>query len=178
MIPKLLSFLATGSFNGQVVGMNELQSQYERQYGRGQNYKPPVETTYWAMRVMAYLGSLVFLVFAVGAFLWWRKRFERYRWFLWAGVFTIPLPYIAALAGWVLTEVGRQPWIVWGLLKTADANSPSVSSSTIWLSLGAFGLLYGLLTVLNFVLLRRYARLDPPEVGGDGDEFSVPAVSY
>ena len=178
VIPKLLSFLATGSFNGQVVGMNELQSQYERQYGRGQNYKPPVETTYWAMRVMAYLGSLVFLVFALGAFLWWRKRFERYRWFLWAGVFTIPLPYIAALAGWVLTEVGRQPWIVWGLLKTAEANSPSVSSSTIWLSLGAFGLLYGLLTVLNFVLLRRYARLDPPEVGGDGDEFSVPAVSY
>ena len=178
VIPKLLSFLATGSFNGQVVGMNELQSQYERQYGRGQNYKPPVETTYWAMRVMAYLGSLVFLVFALGAFLWWRKRFERYRWFLWAGVFTIPLPYIAALAGWVLTEVGRQPWIVWGLLKTAEANSPSVSSSTIWLSLGAFGLLYGLLTVLNFVLLRRYARLDPPEVGGEGDEFSVPAVSY
>jgi cytochrome bd ubiquinol oxidase subunit I len=178
VIPKLLSFLATGSFNGQVVGMNELQSQYEREYGRGQNYKPPVETTYWAMRVMAYLGSLVFLVFAVGALLWWRKRFERYRWFLWAGVCTIPLPYIAALAGWVLTEVGRQPWIVWGLLKTADANSPSVSSSTIWLSLLAFGLLYGLLTVLNFVLLRRYARLDPPEVGGDGDEFSVPAVSY
>ena len=178
VIPKLLSFLATGSFNGEVVGMNELQSQYERQYGRGQNYKPPVETTYWAMRVMAYLGSLVFLVFAVGALLWWRKRFDRSRWFLWAGVCTIPLPYIAALAGWVLTEVGRQPWIVWGLLKTADANSPSVSSSTIWLSLVAFGLLYGLLTVLNFVLLRRYARLDPPEVGGDGDEFSVPAVSY
>jgi cytochrome bd ubiquinol oxidase subunit I len=177
VIPKLLSFLATGSFNGQVVGMNELQRQYEVQYGQG-NYRPPVETTYWAMRVMAYLGSLVFLVFGVGALLWWRKRFERYRWFLWAGVCTIPLPYIAALAGWVLTEVGRQPWIVWGLLKTADANSPSVSSSTIWLSLGAFGVLYGLLTVLNFVLLRRYARLDPPEVGGDGDEFSVPAVSY
>ena len=134
VIPKLLSFLATGSFNGKVVGMNELQRQYEVQFGQG-NYRPPVETTYWAMRVMAYLGSLVFLVFAVGALLWWRKRFERYRWFLWAGVCTIPLPYIAALAGWVLTEVGRQPWIVWGLLKTADANSPSVSSSTIWLSL-------------------------------------------
>jgi cytochrome bd ubiquinol oxidase subunit I len=177
VIPKLLSFLATGSFNGEVVGMNELQRQYEVQYGQG-NYRPPVETTYWAMRVMAYLGSLVFLVFGVGALLWWRKRFERSRWFLWAAVCTIPLPYVAALAGWVLTEVGRQPWIVWGLLKTADANSPSVSSSTIWLSLGAFGLLYGLLTVLNFVLLRRYARLDPPEVGGDGDEFSVPAVSY
>ena len=66
-IPKLLSFLATGSFNGQVQGLNPLQQQDERQYGRG-NYTPPVETTYWAMRVMAYLGSLVFLVLGLGAF--------------------------------------------------------------------------------------------------------------
>ena len=84
MIPKLLSFLATGSFNGEVQGITPLQQQCERDYGRG-NYKPPVETTYWAMRVMAYLGSLVFLVFGVGALLWWRKRFETSRWFLWAG---------------------------------------------------------------------------------------------
>ncbi len=113
---------------------------------------------------------------ALAAFFYWRGTLEPKRWLLWAGVCTIPLPYIAALAGWVLTEVGRQPWIVWGLLKTADANSPSVSSTTIALSLGVFGVLYGILTVLNFVLLRRYARLDPPDVGGEGDEFSVPAV--
>jgi cytochrome bd ubiquinol oxidase subunit I len=130
------------------------------------------------MRTMAYLGSLVFLVLAVAAFFYRRGTLEPKRWLLWAGVCTIPLPYIAALAGWMLTEVGRQPWIVWGLLQTADANSPSVSSTTIALSLGVFGLLYLTLTVLNFVLLRRYARLDPPDVGGEGDEFSVPAVSY
>jgi cytochrome d ubiquinol oxidase subunit I len=177
-IPKLLSFLATGSFNGEVQGLNPLQSQYEREFGRGNNYTPPVETTYWAMRAMAYLGSLVFLVLGVGALLWWRKRFETSRWFLWVGVCTVPLPYLAALAGWVLTEVGRQPWIVWGLLETADANSPSVSSTTIAVSLGVFGLLYLALTVLNFVLLRRYARLDPPDVGGEGDEFGTPVVSY
>ena len=176
-IPKLLSFLATGSFSGEVQGINTLQDQAERDYGRG-NYRPPVETTYWSMRVMAYLGSLVFLVFGVGALLWWRKRFETSRWFLWVGVCAVPLPYLAALAGWMLTEVGRQPWIVWGLLHTADANSPSVSSTTIALSLAVFGLLYLMLTVLNFVLLRRYARFDPPEVGGEDDEFSVPAVSY
>ncbi len=158
-------------------GLNPLQQQETRDYGRG-NYMPPVETTYWAMRVMAYLGSLVFLVLGVGALLWWRKRFERSRWFLWAGVCTVPLPYLAALAGWVLTESGRQPWIVWGLLQTADANSPSVSTSTLTLSLIVFGLLYLALTVLNFVLLRRYARFDPPDVGGEGDEFAVPAVSY
>ncbi len=177
-IPKLLSFLATGSFNGEVQGLNPLQSQYEREFGRGSNYIPPVETAYWAMRVMAYLGSLVFLVLGVGALLWWRKRFETSRWFLWVGVCTVPLPYLAALAGWVLTEVGRQPWIVWGLLKTADANSPSVSSTTIAVSLAVFGLLYLVLTVLNFVLLRRYARFDPPDVGGEGDEFGTPVVSY
>jgi cytochrome d ubiquinol oxidase subunit I len=176
-IPDLLSILATGSWNGEVQGMNPLQAAEEAQYGSG-NYIPPVRTTYWSMRIMAYAGSLVFFVLAVCAFFYRRKTLEPKRWLLWAGVLTIPLPYVAALAGWVLSEVGRQPWIVNGLLKTVDANSPSVSSATIVLSLVVFGLLYLTLTVLNFVLLRRYARLDPPDVGGEGDEFGVPAVSY
>ena len=176
-IPKLLSFLATGSFSGKVEGINTLQAEAEAQYGSG-NYTPPVRTTYWSMRVMAYLGTLVFLVLAVGAFFFWRGTLETKRWFLWVGVLTIPLPYLSALAGWVLSEVGRQPWIVWGLLKTSDANSPSVSTATIWLSLAVFAGLYGALAVVDFVLMRRYARLDPPEVGGEDDEFAVPAVSY
>jgi len=176
-IPRLLSVLATGSLDGQVQGMNELQQQDEATFGPG-DYTPPIRTAYWSMRIMAYAGTLVFLVFALGAFLLWRGRLETTRWFLWAGVLTIPLPYIAALAGWVLSEVGRQPWIVWGLLKTADANSPSVSTSTIAFSLAVFAALYGALAVVDFVLMRRYARLDPPELGGDGDEFSLPAVEY
>ena len=90
----------------------------------------------------------------------------------------IPLPYVAALAGWVLSEVGRQPWIVWGLLKTVDANSPSVSTATIATSLGTFVVLYVALLVVDVVLMRRYARVDPPEVGGEGDEFALPAVTY
>jgi cytochrome d ubiquinol oxidase subunit I len=107
----------------------------------------------------------------------WRGRLERTRWFLWLAVLSIALPYVSALAGWVLSEVGRQPWIVWGLLKTADANSPSVSTTTIAFSLGVFAVLYGLLAVVDFVLMRHYARLDPPQVGGEGDE-AVPAVGY
>src|SRR5262245_5227534 len=130
------------------------------------------------MRIMAYAGSLVFLVLAIAAFLYRRGGLATKRWFLWVGVATIPLPYVAALAGWVLTEVGRQPWIVWGLLETATANSPAVSSATIAASLGVFGVLYLILTVLNFALLRRYARFDPPAIGGQGDEFAVPMVSY
>jgi cytochrome d ubiquinol oxidase subunit I len=107
----------------------------------------------------------------------WRQRLERTRWFLWAGVVSIAFPYLAALAGWVLSEVGRQPWIVQGLLKTADANSPSVGTSTIALSLGVFAVLYALLAAVDFVLMRHYASLDPPQVGGDGDE-PAPAVGY
>jgi cytochrome d ubiquinol oxidase subunit I len=130
------------------------------------------------MRFMAYFGSLVFMVLALGAFLYWRGSLERARWFLWVGVLTIPLPYIAALSGWVLTEIGRQPWIVWGLLKTADANSPSVSTTTIASSLGIFVVLYAALLVVDVVLMRHYARLDPPELGGEGDEMPLPAASY
>ncbi|HEX4747336.1 MAG TPA: cytochrome ubiquinol oxidase subunit I [Gaiellaceae bacterium] len=176
-IPYLLSFLATGSFNGEVKGMSPLQTESEAEYGAG-DYIPPVRTTYWSMRIMAYAGSLVFIVLAVGAFLYRRRTLATTPWFLWLGVATIPLPYISALAGWVLTEVGRQPWIVWGLLRTDDANSPAVSSATIVLSLSVFALLYGLLAVVDVVLMRRYARVDPPEVGGEGDEFALPAVSY
>ena len=176
-IPRLLSFLATGSLDGEVQGLTPLQEADEAQYGSG-TYMPPVRAAYWSMRAMAYAGSLVFLVLAVSAFFVWRGTWAAKRWLLWAGVLIIPLPYIAALAGWVLSEVGRQPWIVWGLLKTADANSPSVGTATIVLSLAVFGALYLILTVLNFVLLRRYARVDPPEVGGEGDEFGLPAVSY
>ena len=124
-----------------------------------------MRTTYWAMRVMAYLGTLVFLVAAVGAFLYWRRRLERARWFLWIGVLSIAFPYLAALSGWVLTEVGRQPWIVQGLLRTADANSPNVSTGTIATSLGVFAALYIVLAVVDFVLMRRYARADPPAAG-------------
>jgi cytochrome d ubiquinol oxidase subunit I len=176
-IPRMLSFLATGSFDGKVEGMNELQQQEEATYGPG-NYVPPVRTTYWSMRAMAYFGSLVFLVAAVGAFLYRRRTLETARWYQWAAVATIPLPFLAALAGWLLTEVGRQPWIVQGLLKTSEANSPSVGSATIAVSLAVFALLYGLLAVVDFVLMRRYARLDPPEVGGEGDEFAVPVMTY
>jgi cytochrome d ubiquinol oxidase subunit I len=175
-IPKLLSLLATGSLDGEVQGMNQLQAEYEQENGAG-NYIPPVRATYWSMRIMAYAGTLVFAVAALGAFLMWRGRLERTRWFLWAAVGSIALPYVSALAGWVLSEVGRQPWIVQGLLKTADANSPSVGTSTVALSLGVFAVLYGLLAIVDFVLMRHYATLDPPRVDGEGDE-PAPALGY
>ncbi|HVR13930.1 MAG TPA: cytochrome ubiquinol oxidase subunit I [Gaiellaceae bacterium] len=174
-VPRLLSYLATGSFNGQVVGINENQTAEEQQYGRGQNYIPPVEAVYWSMRIMAYLGTLVFLVAAVGGFLFWRGKLERARWYLWTAVVAIAFPFMAALAGWVLTEVGRQPWIVQGLLRTDQANSPSVSTAWLGVSLAMFIGLYLILGILDFVLMRRYAKPDKPPTP---EELPEPAVTY
>jgi cytochrome bd ubiquinol oxidase subunit I len=173
-VPRLLSFLADGSFNGKVVGINELQKQEAAQFGPG-NYIPPVEAIYWSMRAMAYLGTLVFLVAAVGTFLFWRGRLERTRWFLWTAVVSIAFPFLAALAGWLLTELGRQPWIVQGLLRTSQANSPNVGTTWLALSLAVFIGLYLLLGIVDFVLMRRYARPDRPVPDA---ELPVPVVTY
>jgi cytochrome bd ubiquinol oxidase subunit I len=160
-IPRLLSYMATGSFSGEVQGINQLQAQEQKQFGKG-NYIPNVEVTYWSIRVMAYLGVLMFLVAAVGAWLYRKRKLEKARWYLWTAIVATAFPFIAATAGWLLTEMGRQPWIVQGLLKTEDAHSPSVSTTMIAVSLGVFAALYVVLGVVDFVLMRRYARIDPP----------------
>jgi cytochrome bd ubiquinol oxidase subunit I len=173
-IPRLLSYMATGSFSGEVKGLNQLQAQEQSEYGPG-NYMPSVRVAYWSMRVMAYTGVLMFLVAAVGAWLYWKQRLERARWFQRTAVVAIAFPYIAATAGWLLTEMGRQPWIVQGLLLTSEANSPSVSTTWLVISLVFFISLYLLLGVVDFVLMRRYAR---PDLPAQRDELPAPAVTY
>jgi cytochrome d ubiquinol oxidase subunit I len=163
-IPRLLSWMATGSFDGQVQGLNQLQAQEQQQFGPG-NYMPRVRLMYWSMRVMAMLGVAMFLIAALGAWLYRRQVLHKTRWFLWTAIVAMAFPYIAATAGWILTEMGRQPWIVQDLLKTADAVSPNLSTATIATSLAVFLSLYVALGVVDFVLMRRYARLDPPQVG-------------
>ena len=177
-VPHLLSLLATNSWNGEVVGMDELQAQYEQQYGPG-DYVPNVFVQYWSMRVMAYLGSLVLLIGLWG--LWRRKRLATSRWFLRVALWTIPLPFLINTAGWVLTENGRQPWIVQGLQKTADANSPSVGTTTVVVGLIVFVLLYGLLAVVDWRLMARFARrelADEPAPAESREEAPEPAPTY
>jgi cytochrome bd ubiquinol oxidase subunit I len=177
-IPGMLSYLATGSFNGKVTGLTELNDQYRATYGPG-NYEPPVEAIYWSMRGMAYSGSLVALVAIIGAFLFWKRRLERLKWFLWLGVATIALPFIACIFGWCLTEIGRQPWIVQGLLKTSNANSPAVSATWLGISLSVFVSLYIALLVLDVWLMRRYAGRDPSDSGEEsGGGSPSPAIGY
>ena len=158
-VPRLLSYMATGSFDGQVQGLNPLQKQEQRQYGRG-NYMPNVRVIYWSMRVMAYMGMLMVLVAAVGAWLYRKQKLARARWFHRTAIVAISFPYIAATAGWILTEMGRQPWIVQGLLKTADANSPSVSTTWLAISLAVFVALYVLLLAVDVWLMRRFGGRD------------------
>ncbi len=173
-VPGLLSYLSTGSFNGKVTGLSELNQQEVAKYGNG-NYLPPIEAIYWSMRGMAYAGSFVALVAIIGAFLYWTRRLERLKWFLWVGVGTTVFPFIACVFGWVLTEMGRQPWIVQGLLKTGSANSPAVSSTWLGISLAVFISLYAVLLVLDVWLMRRYAGRDPSDQGGGA---AAPAIGY
>jgi cytochrome d ubiquinol oxidase subunit I len=175
-IPHLLSLLATLSWNGEVKGLNELQAQYEQQYGPG-NYIPNVFVQYWSMRVMAYLATAIVLLALWGAWLLWRGRLARSKWFLRAAKAAVVTPFLMNTAGWMLTENGRQPWIVQGLMKTADGVSPSVSVTWIWISLGVFALLYLTLGVIDLVLMLRYARRGLPAEAPE-PHATVPALTY
>jgi cytochrome d ubiquinol oxidase subunit I len=177
-IPHLLSLLATNHWNGQVVGMNELQAQYSKQYGPG-NYVPNVFIQYWSMRVMAYLGALVLLISLWGLWLIRRKKLETSRIFLWVAIWSAVLPFAMNTAGWLLTESGRQPWIVQGIMLTKNGISPTVSVTWLWISLIAFILLYGTLGTVNLILMLRYSRrsLEPERTETD-PHAAVPAVQY
>ena len=177
-IPHLLSLLATNHWNGQVVGMNELQAQYSKQYGPG-NYVPNVFIQYWSMRVMAYLGALVLLISLWGLWLIRRKKLETSRIFLWVAIWSTVLPFAMNTAGWLLTESGRQPWIVQGIMLTKNGISPTVSVTWLWISLIAFILLYGTLGTVNLILMLRYSRrsLEPERTETD-PHAAVPAVQY
>ncbi len=156
-IPYLLSFLATNSFEGKVIGLNELQQQYTKEYGPG-NYIPNVFIQYWSMRVMAYLAAGLMLVALWGGWLAHTNRLARSRWFLRIAMWAVVTPFLMNTAGWMLTENGRQPWIVQGLMKTTNGVSTSVSATDIWISLIAFVLLYLALGAADLLLMLRYSK--------------------
>ena len=157
-IPSLLSFLSYNTFDGKVQGINQLQEQYEKQYGPG-NYVPPaIWLTYWSFRAMVGAGVAMFLMGLLGLWLINRQRFEKTKWLLRVMALALFLPYIANTTGWLLAEVGRQPWIVFGLMRIDQAVSPNVSVEMLTLSLIGFSLIYGALMVADVYLLQKYAR--------------------
>jgi len=147
-IPGLLSFLAFKDFDAEVIGLKDIPK----------DERPNVLITSMAFKIMVGLGTLFCLLTLVGWFL--RNRLLEYPLFLKIMMFSIPLPYIAASMGWIVTEVGRQPWIVYGLMKTQDAVSP-VTTIQVFTSLVAFILVYGLLGTLGFYLIAKHASKGP-----------------
>jgi cytochrome d ubiquinol oxidase subunit I len=177
-IPHLLSLLATNHWNGKVIGLNPLQSQYSKQFGPGY-YVPNVFIQYWSMRVMAYAGVLVFLLAAYGLWLLRRQKLATSRRFLWIAIWAAVLPFLMNTAGWLLTESGRQPWIVQGIMLTKNGISSSVSSTSIVISLVIFVLLYGILATVDFLLMLKYSRQQLPPARAETDaDAPVPAVQY
>jgi cytochrome bd ubiquinol oxidase subunit I len=177
-IPHLLSLLATNTWNGKVVGLTPLQNQYSQQYGPG-NYVPDVFIQYWGMRVMAYLAVVVLLIGVWGLWLIRRKRLATSRVFLWVAVWGVVLPFLMNTAGWLLTESGRQPWIVQGIMLTKNGISPSLSTTWIAISLAAFVLVYAVIATIELLLMLKYSRqpLPPPRAAAEADA-PVPAVQY
>jgi cytochrome d ubiquinol oxidase subunit I len=158
-IPYALSFLACNNFTCEVKGVNELQAQAVEKYGPG-DYIPLMVVTYWTFRIMMAFG---FVMIGISAFLVWanmRGDITKARWMKWVP-WALALPYIANATGWILTEMGRQPWIVYGLLKVEDAVSPNLTVVDLWISLIGYTLVYGSLAVAMVYLMRKYAIAGP-----------------
>jgi cytochrome d ubiquinol oxidase subunit I len=164
-LPRLLSFLADGNFNGQVKGINNLQAEYVATYGPGQ-YTPNIPVTYWGFRAMIGFGILGALVAVWSLWALHGGRTPSSTWLARAALAMPLLPLAANSAGWIFTEMGRQPWIVFGAMKTAAGVSPRVSTGEVITSFVVFALLYGALAVIEVGLLIKYVRLGLPDVGG------------
>ncbi|MFC5382633.1 cytochrome ubiquinol oxidase subunit I [Aquipuribacter nitratireducens] len=170
-VPHLLSFMATGTLGGEVEGINDLQALYEEQYGPG-DYAPIVPVTYWSFRLMIGLGLVTVGLAAVGLWLTRRGRLPSRPWVWRVAVWAFPLPLLGSIIGWVFTEMGRQPWIVFGLQLTEDGVSPGVPGWMVLTSLAAFTAVYAALAVVEAVLLVRYAKAGPPQLDRTGTDGS------
>jgi cytochrome bd ubiquinol oxidase subunit I len=177
-VPGVLSFMATGHFDGTVEGINDIQAAEQKAYGPG-DYRPNIPVTYWTFRLMIGFGLLMALLSLAG--LWVLRRRTMPRWFAVAAVASLALPVLANSMGWIFTEMGRQPWAVFGLMTTANGVSPTVSAATVLTSLIVFTVLYGVLAVVDGLLMYRYAKAGPPEPAPESDvdtEEPVPVFAY
>ncbi|WP_028929677.1 cytochrome ubiquinol oxidase subunit I [Pseudonocardia asaccharolytica] len=166
-IPHLLSVLAEGNLNAEVEGINDVQRDAEARFGPG-DYRPIIPVTYWGFRLMIGFGIVTTLLALVGLWLIRGGRLPESPWFYRIAVWTIPFPLIANSFGWLFTEMGRQPWVVYGLLFTRDGVSTSIGTGLAATSVFGLALLYLVLAVVEIRLLIRYARAGPEEPGDTG----------
>jgi cytochrome d ubiquinol oxidase subunit I len=173
-VPWLLSILAKGSPGATVQGIDDLQAQYAARYGPG-SYVPMVPVAFWSFRLMIGAGMLAA---AVAAYYLWRTRRNREapRWLLrWLPLIPI-LPAAANTIGWIFTETARQPWLAFGISKVADGISPGLTSAEVLASLCGFALVYGIVAVVWFRLVRHLSRqpLAPPDAAPADRPLEVP----
>jgi cytochrome d ubiquinol oxidase subunit I len=155
-IPRVLSFLATGNWSRQVQGIDNLQQQYVHQYGPG-SYTPVIPVTYWSFRAMIGAGMLAALIAIIALWATRKGRVPRSKWLLGGAIILPLLPLLANTTGWIMTEMGRQPWIVYGQMKTAAGVSAN-SGGEVLASLVIFTLLYGVLAVIEGGLMLKYIK--------------------
>jgi len=190
-VPHALSVLSTNSWNGPVQGINQVQAQEAAKYGPG-SYVPVLWVTYWTFRIMVGAGMVMFLLLAWGVWLLYRRKVDTSKWFLRLAIPALLLPFVANATGWIFTEMGRQPWVVYGLLKTAKGVSP-IGTGYVVTTLIGFTAIYSILAIIDFGLMAKYARLDPDSVdehgnptssdkdgheGAQHDDDRVPALIY
>ena len=152
-IPYVGSLLAYNRLEGRYEGLNELNQDYRRRYGPG-DYVPPVRPVYWSFRLMVAIGSLLLLAAFTGLFLWWRRRaaLDGTRWYLRALVLLLPLPGVANFLGWIVTEMGRQPFMVYGLLTVPEGVSANSSGEVLTGLVGLWVVYLGLIGLDIFLL--------------------------
>lgn len=174
-IPYLMSFLACNNFSCGLQGVDALQAEYEQEYGPG-DYVPLMVVTYWSFRLMVGAGLVMFIVLIYALFLLWKKWPEKWiRWLKWMPVM-IGLPLIANSTGWLLTESGRQPWIVQGLLRVENGVSPNLTNGMILFSLIGYIVLYSVLIIADVYLMAKFARINPELEIKETVEFT-PSIS-
>jgi cytochrome d ubiquinol oxidase subunit I len=162
-IPYLLSYLAEGDFTAEVEGIRDVQRDSEERFGPG-DYRPIIPVTYWSFRYMIGFGMVTSALALVGL---WMMRGGRNpaenKWFYRAALWTIPFPLLANSFGWIFTEMGRQPWVVYSRMFTRDGVSPLVGPGLVLTSLVVLSLLYLALAIVEVGLLVRYIKAGPPE---------------
>ena len=181
--PDLLSFLATGSFNGEVKGINQLDAQYKSTYGvdttatsySASGYIPMIPVTYWSFRFMMGFGGLGALISIAILWLTRKGRMPDARWLKWAAIALPVLPLVANTFGWIFTEMGRQPWAVFGLMTASNAVSPGVSVFEAATSLVLLTLVYGVLAVVEVGLMLKYIKAGVPELSAADTDVRPPA---
>jgi len=152
-VPKLGSFIASGTWDSREVGLDAFPLED----------RPPVIIPFFTFRIMVGMGLIMLAVSWLGVLLQWRGRLESTRWFLWAAFLSFPSGFIAVLAGWFTAEVGRQPWVVYGLLRTKDAITPSLTTRDVLLSLTAYVAVYAVIYAFGFHYIYRLLRDGPAD---------------